>query len=197
MADTIPSIVSTPQSTWAWPAWLFSSLVSFWGLQHCLHGRRRHTHQLVGLHIVSGPAGMDVSLTSVIPFICSDPVRKSHGLGPISRLSSLLGIVGPHGALLHDLSPGICCLWWVWTHFPYGLSKNKIGLPLYLSCISGYLSLLGGPVLCWSSRSDRSHSPIHRQMIRLSSSPPAFKHIHPPANSQQAPGALRDNRACT
>lgn len=108
--------------------------------------------------MVSGPAGMDASLTSVIFFICSDPLRKSHGLGPTSRLSSLLGIVGPRGALRHDLGPAICCLWWVWTHFPYGLNKN-IGLSFYLSCISGYLSLLGLPALCWSSRSDSHTAP--------------------------------------
>lgn len=47
-------------------------------------------------------------------------------------------------------------------HFPHGEIKYEMGPVLCLGYMSGYLSLMGGLGLCWSSRSDRSHGPIHR-----------------------------------
>lgn len=65
--------------------------------------------------------------------------------------------------------------------------KYEIGLVVYLGYASAFLSLMGGLMLCWSSRSDRSPSSVHRQMYKLSSPPPAFNHIYPPALPYKVP----------
>lgn len=101
------------------------------------------------------------------------------------------------------LCAGVLCLVTVaWTtndivvdfYNPFLLSgaKYEIGLAVYLGYASAFLSLMGGLVLCFSSRRDRSQGPIRRQMSQLSPRPPAFNHMYPSAPPNKAP---RDNRA--
>lgn len=115
-----------------------------------------------------------------------------------SSLKSLLALCGA----ISFLCAGVLCLATVaWTTrdimmdfynpFSNGM-KYEMGLAVYLGYASAFLSLMGGLLLCWSSRSDRSHSSVHRQMNTLSSPPPAFNHIYPP---YKPPEALRDNHA--
>ncbi len=75
------------------------------------------------------------------------------------------------------------------------LLKYEIGLAVYLGYASGCLSLTGGLVLCCSSGSDRSRSPLYMQRNQQSSPPPAFNNIYPPAPPYSPPNALMDNHA--
>ncbi|KAM4730987.1 claudin-14-like [Anableps anableps] len=79
---------------------------------------------------------------------------------------------------------------------PSGM-KYEIGLAVYLGYASSFLSLTGGLVLCWSSRSsrERSQGPLHVQTNQPSSPPPAFNNLYPSAPLYRPPEALKDNRA--
>ncbi|XP_041857060.1 claudin-14-like [Melanotaenia boesemani] len=79
--------------------------------------------------------------------------------------------------------------------FPPSGQKYEIGLAVYLGYASACLSLTGGVVLCSSSRGDGLRSPQHMQRSQLSSPPPVFNHIHPPAPLYKPPEALKDNHA--
>lgn len=118
-----------------------------------------------------------------------------------SSLKSLLALCGA----ISFLFAGVLCLATVaWTTrdmvmdfynpFFQGM-KYEMGLAVYLGYASAFLSLMGGLLLCWSSRSDGSRRSVRRRMNTLSSPPPAFNHIHPPAPPYKPPEALRDNHA--
>ncbi|XP_068185656.1 claudin-14-like [Antennarius striatus] len=77
---------------------------------------------------------------------------------------------------------------------PSGM-KYEIGLAVYLGYASACLSLTGGLVLCWSSCSERSRTPLHMQRNQPLSPPPAFNQLYPPAPLYKPPGALKDNHA--
>lgn len=118
-----------------------------------------------------------------------------------SSMKSLLVLCGA----ICFLCAGVLCLVTVaWTTSDIILDfynpffngpKYEIGLSVYLGYMSAFLSLVGGLLLCWSSRRDRSHSSVHRQMNKLSSPPPVFNHMYPSAPPYKPPEALRDNHA--
>lgn len=106
------------------------------------------------------------------------------------------------------LCAGVLCLVTVsWTTndiimdfyepFLHSGMKYEIGLSVYLGYASACLSLTGGLVLCWSSCADRPRIPLHRQRNQLSSPPPPFSHIYPPAPLCRPPEALKDNHAAS
>lgn len=140
-------------------------------------------------------------MASVLACLLSVMGMKCTSFTQGSSMKSLLAL----GGAISFLCAGVLCLVTVaWTtsdiimdfYNPFfnGL-KYELGLAVYLGYASAFLSLMGGLLLCWSSRSDRSHGSIHRQMNKLSSPPPAFNHIYPPAPPYKPPEALRDNHA--
>lgn len=79
---------------------------------------------------------------------------------------------------------------------PSGM-KYEIGLAVYLGYASSFLSLTGGLVLCWSSRSsrERSRGPLQAQTSQPSAPPPSFNTPYPPAPLYRPPTALKNNHA--
>lgn len=103
-----------------------------------------------------------------------------HGLGPTRRGirstcfaqgSSMKSLLVPSRDTCFLCTGLFCLVTVVWTtkdtialrkHFPYGEIKYEMNPALCLGYMSAYVGLMGGLGLCWSSRSDRLHGPIHR-----------------------------------
>ncbi|XP_037831869.1 claudin-14 [Kryptolebias marmoratus] len=141
-----------------------------------------------------------------------------------SVLSSLVAVVGmkctrfAQGSVIKStlvlsggvgfLCAGLLCLVTVsWTtndvvvdfydpFFP-SWTRYEIGLAVYLGYASACLSLMGGLVLCWSSREVRRQNPVHRRLSPQSSPPllPVFNNTYPSAPLYERPQALKDNHA--
>lgn len=138
-------------------------------------------------------------LASVVSVMGMKCTRFAHG----SLIKSPLALSGA----ICFLCAGLLCLVTVsWTtndvvmdfyniSIPSGL-KYEIGLAVYLGYASACLSLSGGAVLCWSSRSDRPSSPLITHRSRPPPPPqPAFNPVYPPAPPYRPPEALKDNHA--
>ncbi|XP_054887415.1 claudin-14-like isoform X1 [Poeciliopsis prolifica] len=146
------------------------------------------------LMVLSCISSVLASLVAVMGMKCTHFAQRSVVKSPLV----LSGGVG-------FLCAGLLCLVTVsWTtndvimdfYDPFLLSgmKYEIGLAVYLGYASSFLSVVGGLVLCWSSR-ERLQGRLRAQTHQPSAPLPPFNNLNPPAPLYRPPEALKDNHA--
>lgn len=143
-------------------------------------------------------------VTSVLTSVVAAMGMKCTHFARGSTIKSALALSGGTGFLCAGL---LCLITVSWTtndvvmdfydpFFPTGM-RYEIGLAVYLGFASACLSLLGGLVLCWSSRDGGRQNPVRLRMSPPSSPrlPPVSNTPHPPAPLYEPPQAQKANHA--